>query len=131
MSRLLQTLAISTLLLGSASPARAQISFDLRFGRPLPPPRAYRVLPPPGPDYVWVEGYWYPRGSRYLWHNGYWTRPPYDDAYWVAPYYSGGEYFAGHWEGSRGNVFHDHRWDRSRRRDERREPRRYHRYDRR
>jgi hypothetical protein len=100
------------------------VSFDVRIGQPPPPERAYRVPPRPGPDYVWVEGYWYPQGSRYLWHNGYWTRPPYGDAYWVAPYYNSGQYFAGHWEGRRGDVFHDHRWDRSRQRDERREPRR-------
>jgi hypothetical protein len=125
MRRLLQSLAISAVFLASASSAHGQISFDLRFGRPLPPPRVYRVPPQPGPEYIWVEGYWYPSGARYRWHNGYWTLPPYEGAYWVAPYYDGGEYFAGHWEGGRGNVFHNHRWDRSRRRDERREPNRY------
>jgi hypothetical protein len=122
MRKLLQTLAISASLLAPASMADAQITLGLRIGEP-PPPRAYRVPRPPGPDYMWVEGYWYPQGSRYTWHNGYWTRPPYEGAYWVQPYHVGGQYFAGRWEGSRGNVAHDHRWDRSRQRDERREPR--------
>jgi hypothetical protein len=72
---------------------------------------------------VWVEGYQYPQGSHYVWHNGYWTRPPYEGAYWVAPYHIGGQYYTGRWEGSRGNVTHDHRWDRGRQRDERRQPR--------
>jgi hypothetical protein len=121
--RMLQTLAISTVLLASPSAAQAQVSFDIRIGQPPPPPRAYRVPPQPGPDYEWVEGYWYPQGSRYTWHNGYWTRAPYEGAYWVAPYYSGGQYFAGRWDGSRGNIAHDHRWDRNRQRDERRDPR--------
>jgi hypothetical protein len=123
MRKLIQTLAISALLVGPASEAHAQINFGLRIGPP-PAPRAYRVPPQPGPDYTWVEGYWYPQGSRYVWHDGYWTRPPYEGAYWVEPYHLGGQYFAGRWEGSRGPVFHDHRWDRSRQRDERREPRR-------
>jgi hypothetical protein len=128
MRKLLQTLAISVLLLAPASVAQAQISFDVHIGPP-PAPRAYRVPPRPGPDYVWVEGYSYPQGSRYAWHNGYWTRPPYEGAYWVEPYHNGGQYFAGHWEGRRGIVAHDHRWDRSRQRDERREPRRNERND--
>ncbi len=121
MKALLRTLAISALFLAPASTARAQITFDVHIGPP-PAPRVYRVPRQPGPDYVWIEGYWYPQGTHYRWLNGYWTRPPYEGAYWVAPYYVGGEYFAGHWEGRRGNVFHDHRWDRGRQRDERREP---------
>ncbi len=108
----------------SVSAADAQISFDLHFGHPPPPPRAYVVPAQPGPEYVWVEGYWYPRGSRYVWHNGYWTRRPYEGAYWVAPYYNRRQYYAGRWEGSRGTVYHNHQWDRTARRDEHREPQR-------
>jgi hypothetical protein len=121
MRKLLPTLAISAVLLAFAPAAHAQISFGLRFGPP-PAPRAYRVPPQPGPDYVWVEGYNYPEGSRYAWHDGYWTRPPYEGAYWVEPYHVNGQYFEGRWEGSRGAVRHDHGWDRGDQRDERREP---------
>ena len=74
----------------------------------------------PGPDYIWVEGYQYPQGGRYMWHDGYWTRPPYAGAYWVEPYHVGGRYYAGRWEGPRGVVAHDHRWDRRPARDFRR-----------
>jgi hypothetical protein len=122
MRRLFETFAISALLLGPAAAASAQINFGIRIGPP-PAPRAYRVPPQPGPGYVWIEGYQYPQGSHYLWHDGYWTRPAYDGAYWVEPYHVGGQYFAGRWEGSRGSVAHDHRWDRDTRRDERRDPR--------
>jgi hypothetical protein len=122
MRKLLQTVAISALLLSPASAAQAQINVGIRIGPP-PAPRDYRVPPQPGPDYLWVEGYQYPQGSHYVWHNGYWTRPPYAGAYWVEPYHVNGEYFAGRWEGTRGNVAHDHRWDRGRQRDERRDPR--------
>jgi hypothetical protein len=119
MRTLARTLTISALLWGFAPAAHAQVTFDLRIGHPPPAPRLYRVPVQPGPAYVWVEGYWYPRGRHYAWHNGYWTLPPYTDAYWVAPYYSGGRYFAGRWEGRRGRLFHDHRWDRTPRRDHR------------
>lgn len=122
MRKTLRTLAITASILVPASAAHAQVNFDVRIGPP-PAPRAYRVPARPGPNYVWVEGYQYPQGSHYAWHNGYWTLPPYEGAYWVAPYHDGGQYFAGRWEGNRGNVFHDHRWDRGRQRDERRNPR--------
>jgi WXXGXW repeat (2 copies) len=122
MRQVLRTAAISALLLASASAAHAQINLGIRIGAP-PAPRAFRVPPQPGPDYIWVEGYQYPQGSKYRWHDGYWTRPPYAGAYWVQPYHVGGQYYAGRWEGSRGNVAHDHRWDRGAQRDERRDPR--------
>lgn len=119
-----QALAISAVLVMLAAPAFAQVTFDVHIGQPPPPPRVYRVPPQPGPDYVWVEGYWYPQGHRYRWHDGYWTRAPYPDAYWISPYYEGDRYYAGHWEGGRGDVYHNHRWDRDERRDEGRSPRR-------
>ena len=118
MRRILQALSISALLLALAPAARAQISFDVHIGTPPPAPRAYHVPPQPGPDYVWVEGYWYPANGQYRWHDGYWTRPPYPNAYWVAPYYQGGGYYTGHWEGGRGDIHHYHGWDQTRQRDE-------------
>ena len=87
MTKFLNALAISTLLLVPASAANAQVSFGIHIGEP-PAPRAYIVPARPGVDYVWVEGYQYPEGGRYKWHNGYWTRPPYQGAYWVEPYTS-------------------------------------------
>jgi hypothetical protein len=122
MRKILQTFAFAALLIGSASAADAQINLGIRIGAP-PAPRAYRVPRQPASDYAWVEGYWYPQGSKYTWHTGYWTRPPYEGAYWVEPYHVGGQYFAGRWEGGRGNTSHDHRWDRNKQRDERRNDR--------
>ena len=106
-------------LLGMGSAANAQVSFGIRIGEP-PPPRAYRVPIQPGPDYEWVEGYWYRAGNRWAWHDGYWTRPPYAGAYWVQPWWEAGVYHPGYWEGGRGRFEHNHRWDRDRLRDERR-----------
>ncbi len=116
MRKVFHILAFSGLLLAAASSASAQVSFNVHIGPP-PPPVAYHVPAMPGPGYVWVEGYQYPQGSHYRWHDGYWTRPPYAGAYWVAPYHTGSQYYAGRWEGSRGNVNHNHSWDHNPQRD--------------
>jgi hypothetical protein len=109
-----KTLLAMMLVAGSSF---AQLSVGVRIGAP-PPPRVVRVRPhAPGPDYAWVEGYWYPAGGRYKWHNGYWTRPPYAGARWVGPHYDGGQFFNGYWEGDHGRMDHDHNWDRGRNRD--------------
>src|SRR5258708_3214710 len=79
LTKRLTIFAGSILVVGLASTAHAQISFGIHIGEP-PAPRAYRVPPRPGPDYVWVEGYQYPENGHYVWHDGYWTRPPYEGA---------------------------------------------------
>lgn len=94
-----------------------QISIGIRIGPP-PPPRVISVLPPsPGPEFVWIEGYWYPVGNHYKWHPGYWTRPPYAGARWIGPRHDGEQFFAGYWDGDHGRWDHDHRWDKHRDRD--------------
>jgi WXXGXW repeat (2 copies) len=103
------------LFAGSPAFSAPQVAVGIRIGPP-PRPRYVRVRPvAPGPDYYWVDGYWYPVGSRYRWHGGYWTRPPYAGAAWVGPRYEGGQFYAGYWNGGRGRFEHDHRWDRDRR----------------
>ncbi len=94
-----------------------QVSVGIRIGAP-PPPRVVRYRPSaPGPDFFWVDGYWYVVNGRYVWHQGYWSRPPYPAARWVAPRHDGERYYDGYWEGDRGRFDHDHRWDRDRDRD--------------
>jgi hypothetical protein len=110
--------AVLTALLALAAPASAQVSVGITIGRP-PAPQAYRVPARPSPEYIWVEGYWYPQGKHYKWHDGYWTRPPFADAYWVEPYYHRGQYFEGYWDGGHRRFDHHHEWDHDRdRRDE-------------
>ena len=107
---LLKTAAVSAFLL-AAIPAKAQVSVGILIGTP-PPPRAVVIMPAqPAPDFLWVEGYWYPVSGHYRWHDGYWTRPPYGGARWVAPRHEGGRFYAGYWDGPRGHVDHDHKWD--------------------
>ena len=94
-----------------------QISIGIRIGAP-PPPQVVRVVPPtPGPEFIWVDGYWYPVGNHYKWHGGYWTRPPYPAARWVTPHHDGERFFEGYWDGDHGRRDHDHHWDRDRDRD--------------
>jgi hypothetical protein len=114
-------LVIVAALLIPVRPASAQVSFGVTIGHAPPAPHVYHVPPRPGPNYEWVEGYWYPVSGKYHWHDGYWTRVPYAGAYWVQPYYARGKYYNGYWDGSHGRYAHDHRWDNDReRRDENR-----------
>src|SRR5215831_15654609 len=109
---LMRKIASTALLLfvmsvGFGSAANAQVSINIRIGQP-PAPRVVHVIPPsPGPNFVWVQGYWYPVNNRYVWHDGYWTRP----------HYEGQHYYYGHWDGDHGRVEHDHGWDKKKDRD--------------
>jgi hypothetical protein len=95
----------------------AQVSVNIQIGAP-PPPRVLRVLPPsPGPAYAWIPGYWYPVGNHYKWHEGYYTRPPYAGAHWIEPRHDGRNYVFGYWQGERGRVDHDHKWDKGHKHD--------------
>jgi hypothetical protein len=94
-----------------------QVSIGIRIGAP-PPPRVVSVLPSrPGPEFIWVEGYWYPVGSHYRWHDGYWTRPPYAGARWVGPRHDGERFYEGYWDGDHGRRDHDHKFDKHHDRD--------------
>lgn len=70
-----------------------------------PPPIAEFRTPPPGPGYVWVDGYWDWTGYDWSWISGYWVaaRPNY---LWVGPRYvvvSGRwVYQPGYWRGAGG-----------------------------
>jgi hypothetical protein len=58
------TLLASYLLVVGVSAFAAQVSIGIRIGPP-PPPRVVRVLPSrQGPEFVWIEGYWYPVGRH-------------------------------------------------------------------
>lgn len=106
---------LAAMLLAGGSAFAADFSIGIRIGAP-PRPRVVRVVPRyPGPDYIWVAGYWYPVGGGYEWVDGYWTLPPYRGAYWVAPRYDGNLYFVGFWDGPRGRFAHGHKWDKHRR----------------
>ena len=117
MKKLLILLLFSAICLVGTPAFAGQVSFGIRIGPPPAPP-VVGVLPAqPGPDYTWIDGYWYPVGSHWKWHQGYWTRAPYAGAHWLAPRYEGGEYYKGYWESDHGRIEHNHKWDRNRERD--------------
>jgi hypothetical protein len=116
MKALMGTLALGALMLLGGPAARGQVSIGIAIGAP-PPPRVVVVPATPGPDFVWVEGYWYPVEGHYRWHRGYWTRPPYVGARWIGPRHEGGRYYGGYWDGDRGHFEHRHGWDRDHDRD--------------
>jgi hypothetical protein len=84
---------------------------------PAPPPAGAEVdvetAPPadqpdvvvgvaPGPDYLWVGGYWGWSGGAWVWYHGYWGHRPWHGAMWVrGGWYRGPggryHYGAGHW----------------------------------
>jgi hypothetical protein len=76
------------LLAGGSLFAETNFSFGIGIGGYgpgyyAPPPPPVVVVPPsPGPDYVWIDGYW--------------VRRPYR-SYWVAPRYEPHRYHGGYW----------------------------------
>jgi hypothetical protein len=112
--KLIASFVFLAAILAGGSAFAGQVSIGIQIGAP-PRPRVVHVVPRrPGPEFVWVEGYWYPQGRHYRWQDGYWTRPPYPGAYWIAPRYDGRMFYQGSWERSRGRFDRDDRFDRDR-----------------
>jgi len=66
-----------------------------------PPPRREVVYAPPGPGFIWINGYWAWRGGRYVWIAGRYERPPRGQNRWHEP----------RWERRGGNyIFIEGRW---------------------
>src|ERR1022692_2268770 len=99
---------LTLLLLSVGLAAAVDLSVGVNIGAP-PPVRVETRPIAPGPDFLWVDGYWYVVGGHYVWHSGYWSRPPYGGARWVGPNQNGGKYFQGYWRGKPGRVALDHR----------------------
>ena len=102
---------ILTMALLSSAGLFGQVSIGIQIG--TPPPRVVYVEPiAPGPDPIWVDGYWYADGRRWNWRQGYWARPPYANAQWMRPHYDGARYYEGYWvRSARGRGDHDRRWE--------------------
>lgn len=60
-----------------------------------PPPPPEVVVYQPGPNYVWVPGYYAYDGRAYVWIGGRWARPPHRRYH---------NYRAPHWENRSGNY---------------------------
>ncbi len=65
-------------------PAVYRVEYDeVETTREPPPSRLEPIPEPPGPSYVWVDGYWYWTGLDFIWLAGYWSLPPVVDHVWV------------------------------------------------
>ncbi|HEY6392627.1 MAG TPA: hypothetical protein VIX89_15200 [Bryobacteraceae bacterium] len=75
-------LMVLALLAGGSMFAQTRFSIGINvggYGRPYAPvsPYAYGRPASPGPDFVWVDGYWSHDRGRNFWVPGYWERRPY------------------------------------------------------
>lgn len=68
----------------TGGPGPGPIGAELIVEAP-PPPRHEHRGHAPGPDYVWIDGYWGWHGRRHEWVEGRWERPPHGRREWVAP----------------------------------------------
>ena len=107
----LQSAVLATLVGVTAGTALAQIpvpvpvplpGLEVRFSTGKPPAPRYERRPvSPGPDYVWVGGFWDWDGAHWRWISGRWELRAQPQAYWIAPRYihsgHGYIYEPGHW----------------------------------
>jgi hypothetical protein len=84
----------------AAAPFLGDISLNISVDAPPPPPRTEIIIGArPGPDYVWIGGYWDGEPGHYVWVSGHWDRPPHGHAEWSAP----------HWDRDRDGHYHQTR----------------------
>jgi WXXGXW repeat (2 copies) len=56
---------------------------EVVVGAQPPPPIVEQVVVSPGPEYVWIAGYWRWRFGHWEWVRGHWDLPPRRGAIWV------------------------------------------------
>jgi hypothetical protein len=109
------SLCLGVLLLGvGVAPLARSAGLDVNLILSAPPPPRHEVVVErsrPGPDYVWVNGYWGNNRGRQEWVAGRWARPPHARAVWVEPRWErrdrGYVFVNGYW-GDRGDRRDDH-----------------------
>ena len=69
----------------SASPILAEISLNIGIDAAPPPPPREVIVASPGPEFVWIGGYWDGSPGHYRWVGGRWDRPPHGGARWESP----------------------------------------------
>jgi hypothetical protein len=72
----------------SAYPTLAELSANIVIDAPPPPLRHELVVGvSPGPDNVWIAGYWGGTPGHYTWVGGRWDHPPHPHGQWSAPHW--------------------------------------------
>ena len=80
-ARVLPVLLAFILLPAAPSPSRAQLLVRVELA---PPPLPVYVQPViPGPDYIWVPGYWAWGPNGYFWVPGTWVFAPTPGLLWT------------------------------------------------
>src|SRR5579862_5600839 len=92
----LLTLAGSLASAAPATPVLAGFSVNVVVDAPPPPPRHEVIIASPGPDFIWIDGYWGGEPGHYVWVPGRWERPPHAHMRWEAP----------HWDRDRDGHYH-------------------------
>ncbi len=68
---------------------------------PMPPAVTEVITVSPGPEFVWIPGYYEYYGTRYVWVGGHWGRPVHPHAVWVRGgwqhVHGGYRWERGHW----------------------------------
>ena len=108
----------------TASTSLADISINLGLDLEGPPPPRQEVIVgvAPGPDFVWIGGYWDGSPGHYAWVGGRWGRPPHPHGKWSAPHWDkdhDGRYHQtkGEWRDDRGERRGNDRDDRDEKHD--------------
>ncbi len=108
----ISVMMVALAVLGGA-PASAQVRLGVDLGavrihiapEAPPRPRGERKLPQPGPNHVWIAGYWDRRGDQWAWAPGRWEEPAQRDSRWIRPQYRqegrAYRYESGHWSHQR------------------------------
>jgi len=75
------------------------VGMYVQTGPPLPPAEVIAVQP--GPEYLWVPGYYDYAGGSYVWVSGRWAVPPHGYHAWVPARWvhedKGWRFEKGHW----------------------------------
>jgi hypothetical protein len=100
-TRLAGGLALLSIAMFTASAALADISINIGLEGPPPPPRQEVIVGvSPGPDFIWVGGYWDGSPGHYTWVGGRWDHPPHAHGQWFAPHWDKGT--DGHYHQTKG-----------------------------
>jgi len=79
----------ASLALLAALGCAGTMSLGVVYAERRPPPdRVEVIVASPGPDYVWMRGYWRWERNDYYWFPGRWERPHHGYHRWVPGHWS-------------------------------------------
>lgn len=94
-------LMLAALMAGWSTAACARTTRTVVVAKAPPGPRIEVRTTSPGPNHVWVAGYWSWNGKRHVWVAGKWTKRPTPTSTWVSGHWKrqgrGWIWIPGHW----------------------------------